>query len=442
MIIQEPDQKPSEQKTSIPPQIPSPPSPRSNSHAGKRQTIDLGESLRMATKTLIANKLRSSLTMLGIVIGNASVIAMVGIGQGAQRLAAEQFESLGPNVLFVAPGTGNRNRTFEVPKTLILADAEAIATQLPTVDKVSAQINTNKLITYRNRNKTSVVIGTTPNFLPVRSFDVERGRFIDDLDLQRSNQVVVLGPDVVENLFAGADPIGQQIRIQNLSFQVIGVMKAKGSFLGSNQDDALYIPLTTAANRLVGRTSPYGLQVTFVSVSAKNQQVMDAAKFQIENLLRLRHKITGDDDFVVNSQEDILKIANTITGALTLMLAAIAGISLFVGGIGVMNIMLVSVTERTQEIGLRKAIGAREKDILLQFLIEAVILSAAGGVVGTLVGVSGIVLISTLTSFQAAVSPVAIILAVSVSGGIGLFFGVVPAKRAAKLNPIDALRST
>ncbi len=440
MIIQEPDQKPPEQKTATPKPIPAP--PRSHPPATKRQTIDLGESLRMATKTLVANKLRSSLTMLGIVIGNASVIAMVGIGQGAQRLAAEQFESLGPNVLFVAPGTGNRNRTFEVPKTLVLADAEAIATQVPTVDKVSPQINTNKLITYRNRNKTSVVIGTTPNFLPVRSFDVERGRFIDDLDLQRSNQVVVLGPDVVDNLFSGGDPIGQQIRIQNLSFQVIGVMKAKGSFLGSNQDDAVYIPLTTAANRLVGRTSPYGLQVTFISVSAKNQQIMDAAKFQIENLLRLRHKITGDDDFVVSSQEDILTIANTITGALTLMLAAIAGISLFVGGIGVMNIMLVSVTERTQEIGLRKAIGAREKDILLQFLIEAVILSAAGGVVGTLVGVSGIVLISTLTSFQAAVSPVAIVIAVSVSGGIGLFFGVVPAKRAAKLNPIDALRST
>lgn len=436
MIIQEPDQKPS-----LPPETLAP-APRMKPTLGNRQTLDLRESFRMAIKTLIANKLRSSLTMLGIVIGNASVIAMVGIGQGAQRLAAEQFESLGPNVLFVAPGTGNRNRTFEVPKTLVLADAEAIATQVPTVDKVSAQINTNKLITYRNRNKTSVVIGTTQNFLPVRSFDVERGRFIDELDLQRSNQVVVLGPDVVENLFAGADPIGQQIRIQNLSFQVIGVMKAKGSFLGSNQDDALYIPLTTAANRLVGRTSPYGLQVTFISVSAKNQQAMEAAKFQIENLLRLRHKITGDDDFVVNSQEDILTIANTITGALTLMLAAIAGISLFVGGIGVMNIMLVSVTERTQEIGLRKAIGAREKDILLQFLIEAVILSAAGGVIGTLVGVSGIVLISTLTSFQAAVSPVAIIAAVSVSGGIGLFFGVVPAKRAAKLDPIEALRST
>ena len=436
MIIQEPDQK-----SPIFPEIPAP-TPRVKPTLGNRQTLDLKESFRMATKTLIANKLRSSLTMLGIVIGNASVISMVGIGQGAQRLAAEQFESLGPNVLFVAPGTGNRNRTFDVPKTLVLADAEAIATQVPTVDKVAPQINTNKLLTYRNRNKTSIIVGTTPNFLTVRSFDVDRGRFINELDLQRNNQVVVLGTDVVDNLFAGGDPIGQQIRIQNLSFQVIGVMKSKGSFLGSNQDDAVYIPLTTAANRLVGRTSPYGMQVTFISVTAKNQQTMEAARFQIENLLRLRHKITGDDDFVVSSQEDILTIANTITGALTLMLAAIAGISLFVGGIGVMNIMLVSVTERTQEIGLRKAIGAREKDILIQFLIEAVILSAAGGVVGTLVGVSGIVIISTLTSFQAAVSPIAIIVAVSVSGGIGLFFGVVPAQRAAKLDPIEALRST
>jgi putative ABC transport system permease protein len=441
MIIKEPDQQSPQNPKNFPPPAPPTVAPSKPAIGSKRQTLDLGESLRMATKTLIANKLRSSLTMLGIVIGNASVIAMVGIGQGAQRLAAEQFESLGPNVLFVSPGSGNRNRTFEIPKTLVLTDAQAIATQVPTVDQVAPQINTNRLLTYRNRNKNALVVGTTAEFLPVRSFDVERGRFINDLDLQRNNQVVVLGPDLVDELFAGGDPIGQQIRIQNLSFQVVGVMKAKGSFLGSNQDNAAYIPLTTAANRLVGKTSPYGLELTFISVSAKSQETMDAAKFQIENLLRLRHKITLDDDFEVSSQEDILSIANTITGALTLMLAAIAGISLFVGGIGVMNIMLVSVTERTQEIGLRKAIGAREKDILLQFLIEAVILSAAGGVVGTLVGVSGIVLISTLTSFKAAVSPVAIIVAVSVSGGIGLFFGVVPAKRAAKLDPIEALRS-
>lgn len=435
MIIQE-----SEQKTPIPSELLFL-SPVKPSLLHKRPTIDFGESLRIATKNLIAHKLRSSLTMLGIVIGNASVIAMVGIGQGAQRLATEQFESLGANVLFVSPEMGKRNRFFEVPKTLILGDAEAIATQVPTIDKVAPQINSNKLLTYRSRHKTSLVLGVTPDFLPLRSFDVERGRFINDADLQRSNRVVVLGSDLVDTLFAGGDPIGQQIRIQNLSFEVIGVMKSKGSFLGTNQDDIVYVPLTTAANHLVGRTSPYGLQVTLIAVAAQNQQTMAAAKFQTENLLRLRHKITGNDDFEVSSQEDILTIANTITGALTLVLAAIAGISLFVGGIGVMNIMLVSVTERTPEIGLRKAIGAREIDILVQFLMEAVILAAAGGIIGTMVGVSGIILISTLTPFPLVVSPVAIITSLSVSGGIGLFFGVVPAQQAAKLDPIVALRS-
>ncbi|GAC1465358.1 MAG: hypothetical protein NVSMB70_11210 [Chamaesiphon sp.] len=218
-------------------------------------------------------------------------------------------------------------------------------------------------------------------------------------------------------------------------------MQSKGSSFGTNQDDTAYIPITTMANRLVGRTSPYGIEVSFISVEAKNSDSLRAAEFQITNLLRLRHKITLEDDFTVRNQKDALTIVNTITGALTLMLAAIAGISLLVGGIGVMNIMLVSVTERTQEIGLRKALGARQQDILIQFLIEAIILSVAGGLLGTLLGVSTTLLISVVTPLKASVSPVAILLAVSVSGGIGLFFGVVPAQRAAKLNPIVALRS-
>lgn len=404
--------------------------------------MDILESVKMAATTLVANKLRSSLTMLGIMIGNASVIAMVGIGQGAQRLASEQFEALGPNVLFVVPGSqATRNTTLEVPKTLVLEDARAIATQVPSVKEVAPQINTRQLVTYGNKNTNATILGTTSDYLSVRSFDVETGRFITEQDIKRSNQVVMLGPELAKKLFDNQNPIGEQLRIKNLSFQVVGIMKPKGSALGDNPDETVYVPITTVANRIVGRTSPYGLEITAISLSAKDEDSTGAAKFQVENLLRLRHKINGEDDFTVRSQKDLLTIVNTITSGLTLMLAAIAAISLFVGGIGVMNIMLVSVTERTQEIGLRKAIGAQEQDILIQFIIEAVILSAAGGLFGTMLGVGGISLVSAFSPLKASISPVAVIVAVSVSGGIGLFFGVVPARRAAKLDPIVALRS-
>jgi putative ABC transport system permease protein len=404
--------------------------------------MDLLESGKMAVKTLTANKLRSALTMLGIIIGNSSVIAMIGIGQGAQRLAAEQFESLGPNVLFVTPGTREaRNRSFDVPRTLVLEDAKAIAAEVPSIREVAPQRQSQLPIVYRNLNTSSLVVGTTPEFLSVRSFDMAKGRFISDQDVERNTQVVALGAELATRFFGNRDPIGEQIRIRGLTFQVIGVMQAKGSFLGNNQDDAAYIPITTQANRLTGRTSPYGLDLTFISVSAKDEKSIGAAEFQITNLLRLRHKITAEDDFTVQTQKDILRIVGTITGGLTAMLAAIAAISLLVGGIGIMNIMLVSVTERTQEIGLRKAIGASEQDILIQFMIEAVILSAAGGLLGTAIGSGAIFAVGAFTPLKAGISPVAIALAVGVSGGIGLFFGVVPARQAAKLDPIVALRS-
>ncbi|MDY6785020.1 MAG: ABC transporter permease [Cyanobacteriota bacterium] len=404
--------------------------------------MNFAESLKMASTTLVNNKLRSALTMLGIVIGNSSVIAMVGIGQGAQRLAAEQFETLGPNVLFVVPGSEEaRQTTFELPKTLVLSDAEAIAEQVPTVAEVAPQLSFSQVITYRDRNTNKLVIGTTPEFLTVRSFEVAKGRFVSDLDLQRNNRVAAIGSEIAEKFFGTEDPIGKRIRIKNVGFEVVGVMESKGSFLGTNQDDTVYVPLTTMSSQLVGRTSPYGLEVSWINVSAKDEESIRAARFQIENLLRLRHNITGEDDFGVQSQKDILTIVNTVTSGLTAMLAAIAGISLLVGGIGVMNIMLVSVTERTQEIGLRKAIGARERDILEQFLIEAVILSVAGGAIGTMLGVSGTLLVGLFSPLKPSVSLPAILLAVSVSGGIGLFFGVFPARRAAKLDPIVALRT-
>lgn len=404
--------------------------------------MNILESIKMASTTLVANKLRSSLTMLGIIIGNASVITMIGVGQGAQKYIAKQLESLGPNVLFVIPGNRETQRvSLDLPKTLVLADANAIATQVPSIQAVAVESNSRELINYRNKNTNVNVIGTTPDFLPVRKFDVKRGRFFTNLDIKRSNQAVVLGTDLAERLFGRIDPIGQQLRVKNVTFQVIGVLQSKGSNLGVNYDDAALVPITTMANRIAGRTSPYGIELTYLVAAAKNADSVDAAKFQITNILRLRHKLTGEDDFTINTQKDALETVGKITSALTLMLAAIAAISLFVGGIGVMNIMLVSVTERTQEIGLRKAIGAREQDILTQFIIEAVILSAIGGILGTLVGVSGILFISAVSPLEASVSPIAILLAVGVSGSIGLFFGVVPARRAAKLDPIVALRS-
>lgn len=379
--------------------------------------------------------------MLGIIIGNASVIATIGMGEGAQNFVGQQVESLGTNLLFIVPGSPKaQTRPVSPPQTLVLADAEAIASQVPSVKEVAPQITGMQRIIYGNTNQSTTIVGVTPEFLTVRSFDVAKGRFITNLDLRRNEQVVALGADVAETLFGNTDPIGKQIRIRNVSFSVIGVMQPKGSTFGQNQDDVVLVPLTTMANRITGNSSPYGTRINFISVSVENEESMSAAQFQIENLLRLRHQIIDEDDFTVRNQKDLQATMGAITGALTLLLAAIASISLFVGGVGIMNIMLVSVTERTKEIGLRKAIGASQQDILMQFVIEAVILSVAGGLVGIFVGVGGIVLISSLTPFDAGISTMAIVLATGVSGATGLFFGVIPAKKAAQLDPIVALR--
>ncbi len=399
----------------------------------------------MAARTLAANRLRSCLTMLGIIIGNASVIAMVGIGQGAQKYATSQFQSLGTDVLFIIPGSDNtRRNTIAPPNRLVLADAEAIATQVPSVKDVAPQVNGSELATYRNQTKRSTLVGTTNAYSIVRSAGVSSGRFLNEDDVKRNAKVITIGSAIAKDLFGQSNPIGSQIRIKGVSFEVVGVMDEKGAFLGTNQDDTIFMPFSTMSSRLIGRTSPYGIAVQAISVSAKDNDSINAAKFQIENLLRLRHQTTdtlADATFTIRTQKDALEIVNNITSALTLMLAAIAGISLLVGGIGIMNIMLVSVTERTQEIGLRKALGATQSDILSQFMIEAVILSIAGGLVGTSLGIGGILLIAASTPLQAGVSSGAIILAVGVSGAIGLFFGVFPARQAAKLDPIVALRT-
>ncbi|NBV69967.1 MAG: FtsX-like permease family protein [Synechococcaceae bacterium WB4_2_0805] len=403
--------------------------------------LPLKDTIGMALGALSSNRLRSALTMLGIVIGNASVITLVGVGKGAQNLAEGQLSTLGANVLFVVPGNNDtRRRGIETPKTLVLEDANAILEQVPSVGRVAPQITLSETVRARDLSATATVSGITPEFLAVRRFDMAQGRFFSDADLQGARNVAVLGPDLAARLLPGGYPIGKEVRIRNQSFQVVGIMASKGAFLGQNQDDAAYVPLSTMVSRLSGRDPTFGTSLSFVSVEAKDEKSVSAAKFQISNLLRLRHKILREDDFAVRSQKDALLIVGTITGGLTLMLGAIGAISLLVGGIGIMNIMLVSVSERTQEIGLRKAVGARSNDVLLQFLVEALVVSSLGGLVGSLIGLGAVLAVAALTPLPAAIGLASVASTVALSGSIGLFFGVVPARRASQLDPIVALR--
>ena len=404
--------------------------------------LPLRETVGMALNTLRANRLRSLLTMLGIVIGNASVITLVGVGKGAQNLAEGQLNTLGANVLFVVPGNNDsRRQGIDFPKTLVLEDAEAIAEQVPSVKRVVPQITLSTVLQSGSRSSSSSVSGITPDFITVRRFDVAQGRFIDRRDLDGARNVVVIGPDLRTKLLPAGSAIGRSLRIRDQSFEVIGVMASKGAVFGQNQDEAAYIPLTTMESKLSGRDPTYGVNLNFISVEAKDEASTGAAKFQITNLLRQRHNILREDDFAVRSQKDALSIVGTITGGLTLMLAAIGAISLLVGGIGIMNIMLVSVSERTSEIGLRKAIGARSSDVLSQFLVEALVLSSLGGVIGSALGISAVAAVAAFTPLPASIAAGNVLITVGLSGSIGLIFGVLPARRASRLDPITALRS-
>jgi putative ABC transport system permease protein len=404
--------------------------------------LPLGESVAMALATLRTNRLRSLLTMLGIVIGNASVITLVGIGRGAQNLAANQLSSLGANVLFVVPGNNDtRRQGIETPKNLVLEDAKAIAEQVPSVRRVAPQITLNTVVQSGALSSSATVTGVTPNFLEVRSFEVAQGRFFNDSDLRSARNVTVIGPDLRDKLLPTGSAIGRQLRIRDQSFEVIGVLVPKGAVFGSNQDETAYVPLTTMVSRLSGRDPTFGISLSFISVEARDEKSTSAAAFQITNLLRQRHRILREDDFAVRSQKDAQQIVGNITGGLTLMLGAIGAVSLLVGGIGIMNIMLVSVSERTEEIGLRKALGARSDDVLIQFLVESLVLASLGGLIGSAAGLGTVALVALVTPLPAAISSWMVLATVGLSGSIGLFFGVVPARRAARLDPIVALRS-
>ncbi len=406
------------------------------------RNISLKEAFKMASKTLISNKLRSSLTMLGIIIGNASVITLVGLGRGAQTLAKNQLSNLGANVLFIVPGNNDtRRRGIAFPKNLVLDDAYAIEEQVPSVNKVAPQISANEIVQSNSKSLSISIAGITPEFLQVRSFEVNKGRFISQNDVKGSKSVVVIGPDLKNEFFKNGIALGKKIRIKDHSYEIIGVLEPKGAVFGSNQDKNAYIPLTTMVNRITGKDPTFGISLSFISVEAISKNKTSAAKFQITNLLRQRHNILRDDDFAVRSQEDALNIVTNITSGLTFLLAGIGAVSLIVGGIGIMNIMLVSVSERTEEIGLRKAIGAKQSDVLVQFLFEALILSVIGGLIGTFTGLSGVYIVGIITPLPASVGIPTTLSTMIISGSIGLIFGVLPAKRASKLDPIVALRS-
>ena len=404
--------------------------------------LPMRETVGMALSTLRSNRLRSLLTMLGIVIGNASVITLVGVGRGAQNLAEGQLSNLGANVLFVVPGSNDtRRQGIDFPKTLVLEDAVAIGEQVPSVKRVAPQITLSGVVQAGGLSSSTSILGVTPEFLPVRQFEIAQGRFFTASDLNGARNVTVVGPDLGTKMFPGKAPVGRQLRIRNQLFEVIGVLEPKGAVFGQNQDENAYVPLSTMVSKLSGRDPTYGVSLNFISVEARDEQSTGAASFQITNLLRQRHRILREDDFAVRSQKDALTIVSTITGGLTLMLAAIGAVSLLVGGIGIMNIMLVSVSERTEEIGLRKALGARSGDVLLQFLVESLVLASLGGVIGSAVGIGTVAVVGVLTPLPASIGAATVLVTVGLSGSIGLFFGVVPARRAARLDPIVALRS-
>ena len=397
------------------------------------------ESFLMAWASLVANKLRSLLTMLGIIIGVAAVIALVSIGNGVKQDIEDSISSLGSNLLVVlrgAPRTPGARSSQGSMKSLKISDYEAIA-KLEGVKAASPMTNGSYVVIYQNKNWTTSVAGVNSNFQDVNNWTMTSGRFFSDKNVQNRERVAVVGQTVVKNLFADEDPVGKEIRVKNIPFRVIGVLNSKGSgAMGNDQDDMVIIPYTTAMERVDGID-----YLRMLYVVAKDENGIDRLQSDIENLLRVRHGIkdTNLDDFNIQNMNSIMETMEETTGTLTLFLGAVAAISLVVGGIGIMNIMLVSVTERTREIGIRKALGATYFVIVTQFLIEAVVISLMGGLIGIALGIGASKLISLASGMSTVISVPTIVLSFAFSMAIGLVFGIYPARKAAKLNPIDAL---
>jgi len=400
-------------------------------------------SLRIALRALMVNKMRSSLTMLGIIIGVGAVIAMIAVGSGAKKRIAEQIASMGSNLLIVLSGSstsgGLRFGSGTVP-TLTADDAKAIQAEIPAVKYVAPSLGGVAQVVFGNQNWSTLINGTTPEALEIREWPLSSGRPFTQQDIEGATKVCLLGKTVADNLFGGIDPVGQIVRIKKVPFTVIGVLAPKGqSTYGQDQDDTIIVPLTTAQKRLFGMQFPGMVRV--IAVQAREPEVMKQVEDQINDLLRQRHHLQAkqDNDFTVRNLTEVMSTAEQSANVMSLLLGAIASISLIVGGIGIMNIMLVSVTERTREIGIRIAVGAKGRDILLQFLIESLVLSLIGGTLGIGIGIVGTLILSTFTQWPTLFSIQAILLAFLFSGSVGVFFGFYPARKASLLNPIEAL---
>ena len=399
---------------------------------------------KVSFRSLRANKMRSALTMLGMIIGVGAVIVMVAIGEGANQRISAQIASIGSNLLLVLPGSttsGGLRSGFGGVPTLTMADARAIGRELPAVRMTSPTSRSSGPVVYGNQNWSTILQGGWPEFLEMREWKTVSGRAFNAQETEAASKVCVLGQTVAENLFGSEDPVGKIVRIKRSPFTVVGVLERKGqSPQGQDQDDIVILPITTLQKKLAG--SAHAGMVGVIMVQAIDGENVKEAERQVTTLLRQRHRIGPgqDDDFSVRNLSEMLALAESATRIMSLLLGGIASVSLIVGGIGIMNIMLVSVTERTREIGIRMAVGARERDILSQFLIEAVLLALTGGAVGIVLGAAGALLTSRYAGWSTVISPSAVLLAFGFSAAVGIFFGFYPARKASRLDPIEALR--